>query len=50
MQHVALISFDKERCGPFFKKLTEYFHHHHHLLHIPAYRKSYLSYKLIDIP
>ena len=30
MQHVALSSFDKERCGPFFDRLTDYFHQHHH--------------------
>ena len=30
MQHVALISFDKERCGPFFERLPEYFHQHPH--------------------
>ncbi len=30
MQHVALTMFDKERCAPFFEKLTEYFYEHHH--------------------
>ena len=30
MQHVALSSFDKGRCEPFFDKLTEYFRQHHH--------------------
>ena len=30
MQHVALTMFDKERCAPFFDKLTEFFHEHHH--------------------
>jgi len=30
MQHIALTSFDKERCRPFFDRLTEYFHEHHH--------------------
>ena len=29
MQHIALSSFNKERCRPFFDKLTEYFHQHH---------------------
>ena len=30
MQHVALSLFDKERCQPFFDRLTELFHNHHH--------------------
>ena len=30
MQHIALTSFDKERCRPFFDRLTEYFQEHHH--------------------
>ena len=30
MQHVALSSFDKEACRPFFDRLTEFFHQHHH--------------------
>ena len=30
MQHVALTSFDKDTCRPFFDGLTEYFHSHHH--------------------
>ena len=30
MQHVALTSFDKEACRPFFDRLTELFHEHHH--------------------
>ena len=30
MQHVALSSFDKARCRPFFERLTDYFHQHHH--------------------
>ena len=30
MQHIALTSFDKERCRPFFDGLTEYFQEHHH--------------------
>ncbi|MBI88384.1 MAG: hypothetical protein CMB67_05105 [Euryarchaeota archaeon] len=30
MQHVALSYFDKERCLPFFERLTQLFDHHHH--------------------
>ena len=30
MQHIALSSFNKERCRPFFDKLTDYFHQQHH--------------------
>ena len=30
MQHLALLAFDKERCKPFFDRLTELFHEHHH--------------------
>ncbi|MDB3871143.1 MAG: hypothetical protein P8Q32_03190 [Candidatus Thalassarchaeaceae archaeon] len=30
MQHVALLAFDKERCKPFFDRLTELFYKHHH--------------------
>ena len=30
MQHVALSSFDKEACQPFFDRLTDLFHDHHH--------------------
>ena len=29
MQHVALSTFDKEACMPFFDRLTELFHEHH---------------------
>ncbi|GIS41703.1 MAG: hypothetical protein Ct9H90mP14_1590 [Methanobacteriota archaeon] len=29
MQHLALLAFDKERCKPFFARLTELFRHHH---------------------
>jgi len=30
MRHVALTSFDKARCGPFFENLTDFFYQHHH--------------------
>ena len=30
MQHVALSSFDKKTCNPFFERLTELFESHHH--------------------
>ena len=30
MQHVALLAFDKEKCKPFFDRLTELFYEHHH--------------------
>ncbi|HJM18352.1 MAG TPA: hypothetical protein QF703_02350 [Candidatus Thalassarchaeaceae archaeon] len=30
VQHVALASFDKSRCVPFFDTLTDHFHRHHH--------------------
>ena len=30
MQHVALSSFDKDACRPFFERLTDLFHDHHH--------------------
>ena len=30
MQHVALSSFEKSRCGVFFEELTGHFHRHHH--------------------
>ena len=30
MQHLALLAFDRERCKPFFDRLTELFHEHHH--------------------
>ena len=30
MQHVALSSFDKDACRPFFERLTDLFHEHHH--------------------
>ena len=29
MQHLALLAFDKERCKPFFDRLTELFRDHH---------------------
>ena len=30
MHHVALTSFDKGRCSPFFEGLTDFFNQHHH--------------------
>ena len=30
MQFVALSSFDKEACRPFFERLTDLFNDHHH--------------------
>lgn len=30
MHHVALTSFDKDRCSPFFEGLTDFFNQHHH--------------------
>ena len=30
MQHVALLAFDKQKCKPFFDRLTELFYEHHH--------------------
>lgn len=46
MQHVALTSFDKERCKPFFDRLTEYFHQHHHSEEQDAVSYEELLYRI----
>ena len=46
MQHVALTSFDKARCAPFFDRLTEYFHEHHHSDEEDASAYEELLYKV----
>ena len=46
MQHVALSSFDKEACQPFFKRLTDFFHDHHHSDDQDASSYEELLYKI----
>tara|TARA_B100000686_G_scaffold180388_1_gene187335 strand:- start:5003 stop:5566 length:564 start_codon:yes stop_codon:yes gene_type:complete len=46
MHHVALTSFDKARCAPFFDRLTEYFHEHHHSDEEDASAYEELLYKV----
>ena len=46
MQHLALLAFDKERCKPFFDRLTELFHEHHHSSEQNPERYEELLYRI----
>ncbi len=46
MQHVALTSFDKERCAPFFERMIDYFHEHHHSTNQDALGYEELLYRI----
>ena len=46
MQHLSLLAFDKERCKPFFDRLTDLFHEHHHSADQDAEGYEVLLYKV----
>ena len=46
MQHLSLLAFDKERCKPFFDRLTDLFHEHHHSAEQDAEGYEVLLYKV----